>query len=137
MEQAELLVPTDDPYEALRIIIMRLGGAKRVAKRLRPELSLDAAAIWLDNCLNRDRREKFDIDQIDLLVGWGRAIGCHAWMDCLAQRHNYHVTPVEPEDERARLYRQFIESQKALAHTLEQLERLGPIEPAPSRSVKA
>lgn len=126
MEQAELIPPSDDPYEALRVIVMRLGGPKKVGKMLWPEKTIEAAAIHLNNCLNRDRQEKLDLDQIDLLVAKGREIGCHAFMECMGMRHAYRVEPIEPENERARLQREFIEAAKHMETLAERITRLEP-----------
>ena len=134
MDQTELLPPSDDPYEALRIVVMRLGGPKKVGQLLRPELTLEQGSIWINNCLNRDRPEKLDIDQIDLLIGLGRKKGCHAVMQCFGIRHFYSINPIEPEDERARLQRQVLEIGGELKDLLTRLDHVN--QQAPLKAVK-
>lgn len=46
----------EDIFEALRVDVMALGGAKKVGCLLWPELSADKAGEMLNNCLNRTRR---------------------------------------------------------------------------------
>lgn len=134
MDQPDLFVPADDLYESLRVLVMRLGGTKRVGLKLRPELSMEQASIWLNNCLNRERSEKLDIDQIDMLIGLGRKAGIHVVVDTIGARHNYRVEPIDPEYQLAKLKREFIEQSK---HTREMLERIERLETNPvMRAVK-
>ncbi len=125
--QTDLFETPDDSYEAMRILIMRLGGPKKMGKKLWPEKPMEAAAILLNNCLNRERPEKLDLDQIDFLIGEGRKVGCHIVMQCFAVRHAYRVTAIELEDERIRLQREFIETGRRMEALISQLNEL----PAP------
>ena len=122
--QTELFETPDDPHEALRVLIMRLGGVKRVAHRLWPDKPMEQAAILLNNCLNHDRPEKLDLNQIDWLIGEGRQVDCHIVMQCFGLRHGYHIDPIEPEDERRRIQLEFIEAARKLEGMLIQIERL-------------
>lgn len=109
MDQNPLFVT--DIYDALGDIVRALGGPKRVAALMRPDRDLDAAATWLKDCLNRHRREHLDPEQVLWLLREGRAAGCHVAMNYLAAHCGYHEpAPLEPEDERARLQREFAES---------------------------
>lgn len=96
--------------DALRECVLALGGTKVVAARMRPEMPVDHAARWLSDCLNAERREQLHPEQIIWLLREARAINCHAGMSHLAQEAGYSVTPVEPEDERDRLQRDYIEA---------------------------
>lgn len=131
MEQSELFPPADDLYEALRVLVMRLGGPKKIGLKLRPELSLEHAAIWMNNCLNRDRSEKLDLDQIDLLIGLGRKAGIHIVPETLAARHNYRIEAIDPETERARIQREFTNAAERLQGLLERMEKLNGAGPQP------
>lgn len=122
--QTELFETPDDPHEALRILIMRLGGVKRVAHRLWPDKPMEQAAILLNNCLNHDRPEKLDLNQIDWLIGEGRKAGCHIVMQCFGLRHAYHIDPIEPEEQRQRLQIEFIAATRHLEKMLIEFERL-------------
>ena len=116
--------PEDDLYEAARSLVMRLGVAKRVGLKLRPELSMEQARTWLDNCLNRDRQEKLDMDQIDFLIGLGRKAGIHTIPETIARRHLYRIEPIDPESERARIQREFTNAAERLQELLERMEKL-------------
>ena len=112
--------------DALRDVVQGLGGAKAVGAKMRPDKSADVAARWISDCLNPDRAERFDPDQVLWLLRQGRAHGCHAAMNYLAREAGYaDPTPVEPEDERARLQREFIEATKIIAGIGERLARHG------------
>lgn len=122
MEQSPLF--HEDIYEALRTVVMALGGAKKVAGSLWPDKPADKAGELLNNCLNRTRNEKLDPEQVCFLLREGRKRGCHAAADFIGADAGYQVTPVEPEDEKAELQRQFIECEKALQNILLRLEVL-------------
>jgi hypothetical protein len=59
-----------------------------------------------------------------------RERGCHAVMTYLARECGYaDPVPVEPEDERAALQRQFVEASRAIAVIAERIERMSrPVE---------
>jgi len=122
--QTELFETPDDPHEALRILIMRLGGVKRVAHRLWPEKPIEHAGILLNNCLNHERPEKLDLQQIDWLIGEGRRINCHVMMQCFGQRHSYHIDPIQPEDELRRVQIEILGAVRDLEKKLITFERL-------------
>jgi len=126
MEQTNIDSIPDDLTEALRATVMRLGGAKRIGQLLWPEKEIHRAAIDLDNALNRDRAEKLSLEQVDLIIAEGRKAGCHAVMQYLGSRHSYEVRPIEPEDERARLQREFIDHAKQLEQIAAQLGHVLP-----------
>lgn len=113
--------------DALRDVVMALGGPKVVATEMRPELPADHAARWLADCINTDRREKLSPDQVFWLIRKGRQAGCHVIMSFISQEAGYQITPIEPQDEMAELQRDFIESvkqQKVLADRIERLSQL-------------
>lgn len=114
--------------DALREVVLALGGTKKVGAQMRPEKTIDDAARWLADCLNQDRREKLDPDQVLWILREGRKIGCHAAMHYLCAEAGYSpAAPIEPQDELAELQRNFIESTKTLSRMAARIERLaGP-----------
>lgn len=110
--------------DALRDVVMALGGTKKVAVEMRPELPADHAARWLADCLNADRREKLNPDQIFWIMKRGRQVGCHILMNYLAHEAGYNVQPIEPQDEIAELQRNFIEAVAASKSIADRIERL-------------
>lgn len=44
--------------DAMREVILALGGLKSVASRMRPEMPADHAGRWLADCLSAERRER-------------------------------------------------------------------------------
>jgi hypothetical protein len=104
--------------DALREAINACGGNKKVGPVLYPDLPVDQAAGRIRDCLNPDRRELFSPDQVVLIARLARDAGNHAIMNHLAVELGYlKPAPVEPEDEIARLQREFVEATKSL-HTM-------------------
>lgn len=111
--------------DALRDIVKHCGGVKRVSAEMRPDLTIDNAGRWLADCLNDDRREKLSPDQVVYLLKRGRAIGSHEAMAFIAMECGYSTPqPVEPEDERAALQRQYIEAAKSMARIADRIEQM-------------
>lgn len=102
----------EPPYnvlEALKRLVEALGGAKEVGHRMRPEKSVADARIWLLNCLNEDRQEKLDPEQVLLLLRWGHGAGCHDAINYVCHATGYaSPAPLTPADELADLSRQAI-----------------------------
>ncbi|MBV5337558.1 MAG: hypothetical protein J0653_06325, partial [Deltaproteobacteria bacterium] len=69
--------------DALRDVVQALGGTKKVGQMIRPEKTVEDAQRWINDCLNTDRREKFDPEQVFWLLKEGRKIGCHAGINYL------------------------------------------------------
>lgn len=109
---------SDDIYEALRTCISAMGGAKRVGKLLWPELTPPRAGERLACCLNPDRGEKLDLDQVLLVLREARVAGCHAGLYFIADECGYErPRPTDPED-------QIAELQDEINTTAERLESL-------------
>lgn len=118
--------------DALIHVVTGLGGYKKVGVAMRPELSVEQGASWLRDCLNPARREHLAPDQVVLLLKLGRQAGIHAGMGFVAGECGYSVpTPVEPEDERAKLMRLFNESVRMQSQIAARMERLMQ-EPGPT-----
>ena len=101
--------------DALREVVQVAGGPKKVGADMFPEKTPDEAAGRIRDCLNPDRREVFSPDQVMYLLRLGRRVGCHSAMAYLSHEAGYaDPLPVEPEDEVARLQREYVEATKAL-----------------------
>lgn len=126
----------ESTHDALRAVVQILGGYKKVAAQMRPELPADTAAKWLTDCLNPDRREQLHPDQFLMLLRMARQANYHQAMDYLAGELGYEAPrPVEPEDQYAALQREFVNATKVQAHILDRMERLATAS-QPVRAVK-
>jgi len=112
--------------EALIEVVRALGGSKRVGALMRPARPADEAARWLRDCLNPERRERLEPDEVLFLLREGRRVGCHAAMRYIAEASGYaSPVPIEPADEVAELQRQFNASVKSLERITAALEQRG------------
>ena len=112
--------------DALRAVVQALGGTKAAGCRLWPEKTPESAHRTLLDCLNESRPEKLSPEQVLWLLAAGRKVGCHAAMNYLAREAGYSdPLPIEPDDERARLQREYIEATKALQAIAGRIERAG------------
>jgi hypothetical protein len=116
----------EDINDAFNEVVRACGGAKVVACKLWPEKAPDAAHRLLLACLNESRVERLSPEHVLLLLKMGRERGCHAGINFMARDAGYDdPKPVEPDDERARLQREFIEAQKAMQMLAGRMERAG------------
>lgn len=114
--------------DALDAAVKACGGAKVVACRLWPDKTPEAAHRLLLACLNEGRDEKLGPDQVMFVLKIARERGFHGAINFLARDAGYaDPMPIEPEDERARLQREFIEAQRAMQKLAERMERVGLI----------
>jgi hypothetical protein len=126
MQQLKLI--HDSFLDALGEVVRALGGIKVVGPRMRETKSREAAITWLKDCLNTDRREKFDLEDVQWLLREGRKIGCDTGLHFLCEDAGYTpAQPIEPQDEAAELQRMFIESVRTQQKTLERLGQLGVV----------
>lgn len=117
--------------DALDAVVKSCGGAKVVGCKLWPEKTPDAAHRLLLACLNEDRVEKLGPEHVLLLLRMGRERGCHAAINFLSRESGYaDPSPIEPEDEKARLQREFIEAQRSMQKLADRMERVGLIRSA-------
>lgn len=110
--------------DALKAAIAAMGGTKTVGARMRPEMSPDHAGRWLADCLNGDRREHISPERLVWLLREARSHGVHVAMSWLAGECGYAATPVEPEDERQQLQREYIEAARSMAKIADRIERI-------------
>lgn len=112
-----------DVYDALGDVIRALGGPKAVGVKLRPEKPADEAAKWVRDCLSRERREKFDPEQVIWLLKCAKAIGHHDAMNYIAGECGYSSpSPVEPEDELTKLLREYLDCANRLGKLAPRIE---------------
>jgi hypothetical protein len=116
----------EDIWQALRDCVSALGGSKKVGVILRPELDAQTAGRWLLDCLNPERNDKLCLEQFLLILREARKVGCHAGMTFVTRDAGYSdPQPIEPEDARAALQREFNESVKRLENMAQRMARLG------------
>lgn len=114
----------EEPEEALKDAVKALGGAKKVAWKVWPDKSEDAAYKHLLDCLNSGRPEKLEITQIMLLFRLAKEVGCYGPFAWFAGEIGYDCTPISKEDQKDRLLTVVEQSAKTLANVMERLERL-------------
>ena len=111
--------------DALREVVQAAGGNKKVGTMLYPEMPVDHAAGRVRDCLNHERREVFNPEQVLLLLRIGRQYGCHSAMAYLTFECGYSIpVPTEPEDEVVRLQREFVEATKTLGVLASRIEHI-------------
>lgn len=115
----------EDWRDALKHVVKALGGFETVGVEMWPTWPRKKAGNWLSDCLNPDRSAKLDLDDIEALIRMGREHGVHCALYHLCDQTKYQrPETVEPEDERARLQREFIESQKRMEQLLHKMGQL-------------
>lgn len=115
----------EDFRDALRHVVSALGGPKRVGCELQPAFTADRARCWLSHCLDESRPEKFDIEHVVQILRMARQKGLHSAFAFLAGELGYEEPrPVEPEDEQAKLQREYIEAVKHQAELIKRLEKV-------------
>ena len=122
-EQDRLFIT--DIYDALGDLVRALGGPKAAGLALKPEKTGEDAAGWVKDCLNRNRREKFDPEQILWLLRRGREVGCHEPINWICANAGYSAPePKEPETELAKLLREYLEAETRRAALQPKIEEL-------------
>lgn len=124
--QADLVL-FQDMNDALTAAIHAIGGFKKIGVILRPELEgrPQQAAQWLRDCLNADKRERLNPEQLLHLLRMAREGDYHAakhWID--GQAGYTASSPLNPRDELAQLQRRFIEAVHVSRDIAEKIERL-------------
>ena len=113
----------EDIYEALSTDIQAMGGNKIVGSKFWPEKSPDKAGEHLANCLNRTRNEKLDPEQVIYIIKEARKVNSFSSIWFTADEGSFEKPqPIEPEDEVAKLQREFVEMGKAMQKIASQIE---------------
>ncbi len=114
----------DDVNGLARSLVAALGGSKVVGPRLFPQKPADNAARYLSDCLNPNRDHDIGIEGFLTVLKWAREAGIHFGMHWIADELGYaRPTPIEPEDARAALQRQFLAGVEDLKQLAKRLER--------------
>jgi hypothetical protein len=115
----------DSLDDALRDVVYGIG-PKECAAALWPDLDPTSGARKLHHCLDPERAEKLSLSEIQFLIRLGAENGFHMPMAHLSSVCGYAPPEkVDPEDEKARLQRQFIEAKGELQKLVAQIARLG------------
>lgn len=129
METPSLFVESIE--EAIAEVARICGGRKGLAATMWPSLPVREAHNRFDACLNPERREQFHPNDLLFIARAGREAGCHSLMLFLAREAGYtDPQPMEPEDERAKLQREFVQAQKSMAQLAARMERAGMLRAA-------
>ena len=127
MDQQELWIDTIE--DALQASVVAAGGPKKVANALWPAKTVTDAARLLSHCLAPDRLEKLALVELVMVMRLGKEAGAHTVMHYLAQELGYEQPrPVEPEDEKARLQREYIEAVQQLQKLSSQIEHVSKLQ---------
>lgn len=110
--------------DAVAAVVDRLG-RKKIACALWPDKTQRDAHNLLDACLNPERRERLNPTQLLFIARKGRAEGLHAIVQFITRDLGYEEpVPIEVEDEKAKLQREYIEAAKSMARIAERIESL-------------
>ena len=134
MEQQRLIV--EDIYQALydacRIIHATAhpnangkGWAQTAGVMLWPEKSPEEAGRLLSHCLDRNRPEKLDPEQVLFVARKAREVNCHVVMAFIAQECLYRPPePVTPEELLTEKQSEFVEAVKTVARITQQISAI-------------
>lgn len=114
-----------DTYEdAIRDTVAALRGFKAVGVLLWPAVPADDAGRKLAACLDPDKREKLSLGELQLIRREARKAGVHILAHYEARDAGYaEPQPLNPEDERAQLEREFIAAVKGLEALQQRMAR--------------
>jgi len=127
MTTQESLPLFEDMLDALAAVVHELGGYKKIGCLLRPELSTkpEGASQWMRDCLNKEKRERLNPEQVMLLLRLAREAGYHAAKHWIDSELGYEQgSPLNPQDQLADLQRRFIESVHLQRQIADHIERL-------------
>jgi hypothetical protein len=111
----------DSIEDAIGTAVQALGGAKKVAELLWPVLARNkpqTAYTRLRHCLNPEKAEKLDPDELLAIARAAALIGEHSIMKYLARELGYSLTPLAPNEIEKRARRERVSA------LLEELKRL-------------
>lgn len=114
----------EGPEDALKAAVQALGGSKKVGALLWPDKSIDAASRLLLDCINPSRAEKLEITQYMRIFKLARERGFHGPYQWFSLEIGYEASPIEPEDERAKLQRDYINAVQQLTRLTQKMEAI-------------
>lgn len=113
------------PEDALNADVAACGGPYVVGKKLRPELDKTDARNWLLNCLNQNHKQNLTQAQTRLLTNLAREKGAFNYVQFLARDNSMsQPVPIEPEDEKVRLQKEYIAASHLIAQIAERMARV-------------
>jgi len=116
----------DTINDALIECVKAAGGSKSVGSILWPEKTVNDAQRLLLACLNIERSEKLCPSQTMLILKLAKDAGSHVGIEFICQSLSYSKpNPIEPEDEKAELMREFIQAQKVISMLADKLSNVG------------
>lgn len=119
-------LPLEDAsiYDVLSEAVKALGGTKVVGPLLFPHKPEKEAGTYCADCLNANRREKFSLSEVLVILRRARNAGHHGAMAHLAQAAGYAPpAPLSTTDELALLQREFVGEVRRLSELAARLER--------------
>ena len=124
MQQQSLI--RDSILEALRDDVDAAGGQKVIGLLLWPDKECPIkAGKHLANCLTEDRAERLTPEQVMFVIRKAREVGSFCTISFICDNASLtRPTPIEPENERARLQREFITAVGHLDQIKSQLGKL-------------
>ena len=115
----------EDIYDALRSIVLALGGYKAVGCRLWPHLDPDTALTKMRDSLNRERAQKLDMEEMLWLLLEGRKAEIHTGMYFIADYCKYERPRTKSlEQRREELQRMVVDAVSRLSDIQAQLTAL-------------
>ena len=115
----------EDIWDAIRTDVMAAGGWKAVGHALHPKKTPPAAAEFLKCQVNPSRNEKLDAEEIALIKKLAKAKNSFAihYFEC-DQLGMTRGSPIEPEDEMAKLKKDYINAVEFMATIQKRMEQL-------------
>ena len=110
--------------DALSDSVKALGGAKAVGKMLFPDKTMEAAHTAVLDCLNPNRKEKFDYSQIIFIFREAKNIGSFAGFQYWAAQCEYEGKPISVDQQEERVMQMIETSSKTLSQAISMLERI-------------
>lgn len=110
--------------DALRAAVMALGGAKSVGGRLWPDKPVEDARTLLLNCINPERKEKFDYSQLIWLFREAKRIGHSGGFEWFARECEFEARPITTAEQVDHLTGVMEQASKTLAASIAALERI-------------
>jgi len=112
-------------HDALRKVVEASGGSKAVGARMYPALPVARSQQRVNDSLNPEHQQHFNELEILWLLKLGREVGCHDAMLYIASACSYSAPdPVETQDEREQLQRDFIAAAAQLKQMGQRIEAL-------------
>lgn len=99
----------DSIEDAIGSAILALGGGKKVAELIWPVMARNkpqTAYTRLRHCLNPDKAEKLDPDEVLTIARAAAIIGEHSIMQYMARELGYELTVLAPDESQKRFRRE-------------------------------